>query len=282
MKKLQREAINYFPYLNDIIKHESVSSRSVWESELKSGKALEFLTMLAVIDEIAYFDCEVKIHDRFKIDHELYYLRNEIPYHHGSQAGHDSVVNSDFTMEERFLSAILPRASFICGDKNYLLFREGNPLHQIETTFLGGTHYKERPDLVIVEGNLTDIEIEKGALTFSHVSKESSATIQLSIKNSNFLPLRNYVVQGKYEVITTGIIECSVSKTQRHVNNQLELYRDIFASESNTPKCLFIHGEPSQSKFSNINIDMQNLVSEIRNGVSRSTLVAYLHSVMDL
>ncbi len=280
MSDLKACALNEFPELSYIINADSESSVTVWNSDLSTGKALEFLTMLALVSEIKRIGAELIIDPIFIDNPNLYYLRNEIPCHHGAQAGHDAALNNEFQLEDRFLSAVTPRAAFVYKGEDYMLFREGNPLHLIESLIKDKGVYKERPDFVVVEGSIKIASVKNGRLVFVHTARNGCAEIELIIKNSNLIPLSGFEAEASYEVETKGVIECSVSKTKANVDKQLDTYVGLFGASLVVPDCLFVHGKSATSKYKTALIDMETLVEDIRSVSNRQIFSDFLERVL--
>jgi hypothetical protein len=269
---LRGHAAEYFPDFEVIIGADSASAIEVWESDLTSGKALEFLSMITLLNELASAGANISIDPIFLENPGLYYLRNEIPFHHGAQAGHDGSLSGEFSLANRFTAALLPRASFTIRGKDYMLYREGNPLHLIENIAKYNSPYKERPDLVLVEGNIDEWSVNNGKLSLCHKTRGTSAELSLSIKNSNLIPIHTYSYGSNYEVVTNGVVECSVSKTRDHIDKQLDQYSDLFSSTEVVPTCLFIHGKSGCSKYDTVNIETINMVGDLQSPITKSII----------
>jgi len=280
MSDLKRRSLQIFPDFEFIISAGSDLSKTVWESDLSTGKALEFVSLLALIREVKDLGASVHIDSYFHENPSLYYLRNEIPYHHGAQAGHDAVLDNEFTLFDRFVAALLPRATFEINGKKYMLFREGNPLHLIEAICIGRSVYRERPDLAIVGGFIELISVKRNEISIIHHGDEANARIEMSVKNSNLIPLKKYLPKDAYEVNTYGLVECSVSKTKSHVDNQLDNYVSLFGSSGVTPDCLFIHGKNIKSKYRTSIVDMSLLVEDIGSSTNRAIMGDYLKGIL--
>ena len=116
--------------LKEIILSDSPLANSVWNSDLRTGKALEIVSLLAVIKNLQKRDVSLILEEKFFVNPSLFYTRNEIPLHYGAQAGHEANLASELTLEERFLASFTPKATFRAeGGASWMVFREGNPLH---------------------------------------------------------------------------------------------------------------------------------------------------------
>lgn len=272
----KEEAIAAFPQLETLIECEHSAALSVWNSPLSTGKLLEFLSLLSIFKSLRSMNIEVGLDQVYLNNPELFYLRNEIPFHHNAQAGHDAGSNGDITLQDRFLASILPRYQFQLLDQNFMVYREGNPLHVIQSALKRVEPYKERPDLILVDGYISVSNVSQSNLEFTHSSQTGTAKYTLSIKNSNILPLIEYSSSDKYEIYSPGVIECSVSKTKICVDSQLDDYSDLFSAKENKPECLFIHGKATHSKYPTLCLDMQNLVADISSDNTVNTISKFL------
>lgn len=279
MKGLVDLAKDEFKDLQFIINSNSSLASSVWKSKLSTGKALEVLSLLALLREISELKLNCAIPKLFQNQPELFYLRNEIPYHHSAQAGHEASTEGEFLLKERFLAAILPRATFEIGSEKYMVYREGNPLHLISKLLKGEPIYKERPDLIIVKGELLVEKYCDSSLSFLHVlANGAKLKVELSIKNTNLIPIKSFSMSPEYLTHTSGIIECSVSKSKKHVDEQLDRYLSLFSNEAQHTTCFFIHGGKDEAtNFSTAKVDLNNLVSSFSSDVVRAKLRDFIH-----
>ena len=276
MESLQQCALEAFPIYGDIILDSSVLSDSVWNSELKTGKSLEIVALLKVLSLLGDSFGSLGIDDFYLRNPELFYLRNEIPLHHGAQAGHAATLQSPLSLEDRFIASIKPKGHFVCGELSWMVFREGNPLHLLESLVLEKGAYKERNDIVIVRGAIQNVEIKDRVLSFTHWDGSEYAKYQLSVKNSSLIPLKDFEVSKNYSVVTSGIIECSVSKKRSHVERQLAKYQKLFTSGKVAPECLFIHGRNDECSFETLFIELERMVSSFNEKHNHLKFKKYL------
>lgn len=254
------QSLKYLPEYSTLLAAEGVLARNTWEANLSTGKALEILTLFALLHYSQKNSAVCQIDSFFLENADLFYSRNEIPYHHGAQAGHDAVYSEpSYSLEKRFLSAVMPRATFTIDDREYMVFREGCPLHLFKHIANGGEIYKDRPDLVIVEGSINLLELKNQKISLKHSNSLGDAEIVLSIKNTNLVPLYDYQKTADYDVIINSIYECSVSKTSSHVDEQLARYQTLFSEKQILPNCFFVNGKEAKSAFSTLNVDILKL-----------------------
>lgn len=260
---------------------DSPASLSTWEAELSTGKALEFIVQFALLKEFKELGATIKTSSYFDLTPALFYLRNEIPSHHGAQAGHEVAYENYFPLSERFLAAFLPKAEIDIRGKKFMLFREGNPLHLILHTWNGGEIYKERPDFSIISGEIFIESYNQNTISFIHKDVGNSAKITLTIKNSNLIPLAEYITSKNYEVKTFGIIECSISKSKINADKQLDGYIKLFSTKDISPECLFVNGEKEISKHQTINLKMDDLYKAFSSIEIKNSLRLFLIEIIN-
>ncbi|ATZ73271.1 hypothetical protein CWC33_05975 [Idiomarina sp. X4] len=279
--EVQNAAIREFTEFKRFLDIDTALTQSVWQSKLSTGKTLEFISLLGVMRELMDGNLDLCTSEYLSRAPELMYLRNEIPHQHSAQAGHDASVSSDISLKDRFHAALLPKAEFTLNNNNFMVFREGNPLHLIDAVTSGRPMYKERPDLVIVEGKIT-INSDNSSVQIIHRdNKGELLQADLSVKNTNLIPLKSFSKTENYMVTTRAIFECSVSKSQSHVDTQLSHYISIFETDSFCPFSLFIHGGKKTSLTrSTVLIDMKNIVNSFSSHEVRSGLRKFIKSAI--
>jgi hypothetical protein len=277
---LQTEIAQVFPKYERIIMARGEASDSTWQASISTGKALEFISLLMILQGLEELEAIVSIDRMYWDNPDYFYLRNEIPFHHGAQAGHTGSLNELVPLSDRFYSALMPRVTILYNGKKYLLFREGNPLHLIFRAIQFGETYKDRPDMVLIAGEI-DVALNKPtSISYTHKDNSESAVAELSIKNTNLLPVTDYDCSADYEVRTLGVVECSVSKSESHVDNQLNGYIKLFLSSYTSPETLFIHGSRGGSAHRTLNIDFNNLAASISSPRTRLIITSFLTDSM--
>ncbi len=275
-------AIKKYSEFDELISSTSSRASASWEAEMSTGKVLEVATLFSVMNLLSDKISKVKVHDFLKSNTGLFYLRNEIPVHHGAQVGHLDSVDSEFSLLDRFVSSCLPRASFDIDGNSYMIFREGNPLHLLNSLYLKQDIYKDRPDIVIVRGSLEITSLSDKCVSFKHLVDSESCNFELGVKNSSLIPLRQYECTESYLVSTVGIIECSVSKTKKKVDSQLDDYIKLFTSRDSTPEPLFIHGGEEESVYSTVKVSTYELVKSLEEDMAKDAILDFLQKVISL
>lgn len=276
MKNLRKRCIDAFPDHFSLINAGSPIANLTWDSDLSTGKALEFLSMLLLMDVAKHMGVTVEIDSFYYDNPDFFYLRNEIPYHHGAQAGHEASILNEISLENRFIAAITPKARMEYRGAKFYVVREGIPFHLIAHLIDGNQIYRVRPDLAIVYGDIEVGNVKDGTITARHTTYSGAAKIQLGIKNSDIIPVINYVVTGHYDFNTAGIIECSISKTDKHANKQIKKYSLLFSNGNQKPEMLFINGSHEKSNYETVNIDLNKLITSLLSQDVKARIANYL------
>ena len=197
-----------------------------WQRPLESGIAFEWTTLSALAAQSIMrgwsysFPVFNLSEGRF-----LFPLRNEIPFHHGAQAGHAISTQHGQTLTNRFLQSLIPKLLIWKEDSYYSFFREGCPYHKIMTN----QDYIDRPDILILFGRPSldyprlvkyGTEID---FSFDFNNREN-ITGRIRIINSATLPLISRTPQEGMIIPIAGLIECSVNKAPRVAAKQLQRY----------------------------------------------------------
>jgi len=222
------------PELRPIILHQSGVSKSTWETGVETGKSVEFLSVCGLIAAAKVLGFEVTFPDIYSHNPDLFYFRNVIPRHHGAQAGHDAVVFDSIPLEERFKAAMSPKAILHHpSGKQYLVYREGLPIHLISVIANKGGHYLDRPDVVVLEGSMEIRSAKSGIIEFEFESPSGGMSGSLRVKNDVNVPLKNLSMNLEGEIGISSIIECSVGKGRVKAEEQLERYLQLFKGAKN-------------------------------------------------
>lgn len=233
-------AIELFPGLSSVISHNSEITRSTWESSLDTGKAVEFVCLCAIADSAHRFGLRINVPSIYLNNPDLFYLRNIIHRHHGAQPGHEGATCS-ISLQDRFKAALTPRIVLEYSDAFYGVYREGFPIHLIQTRYLGGSEYLDRPDVILVEGTVNVTEGVENEIDFSYISTCGNCNGTLRIKNDVTIPIKSYRAEIS-KIPTVGIIECSVSKGRERAEDQLNRYLKTFATDP-MPATLLVNGK---------------------------------------
>ncbi len=239
-------SLDLYPDFADQILLDSSIADSHWGKDtLKTGKALEALTLLALCHAFALEGHHVNIPKVYKEKPHFFYLRNSIPLHHGARPGHAGSSDDCISISDRFLAAMTPKVTVTCKSGLELsIFREGNPFHEIMAYFMDNAFYPERPDLIVSEGECRS-SVSHDEMYFGYTNGTLSIKGSLSIRNSIEIPLKDFQIKGNGEEIpTSAIIECSVSKSTQHAFKQMERYHDIFkvCPGRSKPYSMFVNG----------------------------------------
>ena len=154
--------------------------------------------------------------------------------------------------------------------------REGNPIHELEQALKHDIEYKDRPDIGIYSG---EISVTINGKVVNVVSKDgdNKAHFSLEVKNTSIIPLVDYNEEYEHSTTTAGIVECSVNKRANCANAQIDKYLEIF---NTSPSTLFINGGKDTSRFSTINIDIDDLFDSFSSTEIENKLSDFIESML--
>jgi hypothetical protein len=139
--------------------------------------------------------------------------------------------------------------------------------------------YSERPDILILPGHPTEgfpsFSEERQYLKFSFDLEDGTVVLgTLKVINSSTIPCRSRSPRGGMLLPITGIIECSVNKTEFIASEQLTRYEEVFHTSNGEPPLFLITGNDlSLLHWENALVDLSTddiniLESEATKGVS--------------
>lgn len=236
------------PDLSDVIWHESEVTRSTWAQGLETGKAVEFLSLCALVSAYREGGQGVDIPELYKSHPDLFYTRNIIPRHHGAQAGHDAANGDSLPLRLRFLGALTPRAVVKQRDGYPLLiFREGHPIHFINYAKQYGIYYLERPDLIVSKASVEVQSLSDGEVSFNYRCESGITSGKMRVMNHSQIPLMSLNNTGELDIPIVGIVECSVGKGKDRAAMQLAAYQDL-CKTTTKPKSILVNGRNKPCK----------------------------------
>lgn len=278
--QLRRSLIEFFPDFKDILLVKNSISDSCWNAPLSTGKLLELVSLLFVCQSFKSFGANIIIPDLYRKKPTLFYLRNEMPLHHAAQAGHSASLVSEVELIDRFVAAFTPKVIINIGENSFYIMREGNPIHELEQAIKDGAEYDVRPDIGIYTGKIS-VSINENIVNVVSMNNVAEIHFSLEAKNTSIIPLIQYNENGEHFITTNGIIECSVNKSTRHANSQIDKYMEIFDNSSSvTVKALFINGGKGQSDYPTLNVNMDSLVDCFSSSDIDSKLSAFVKSII--
>ena len=158
--------------------------------------------------------------------------------------------------------------------------REGNPIHELEQALKHETEYKDRPDISIYCGEVS-VTTNGKIVNIASKTNGAEAHFALEAKNTSIIPLVDYYEEGEHSTMTNGIIECSVNKSTRHANSQIEKYMAIFEDVSNpTVNALFVNGGKDKSNYPTINVHMDDLINSFSSREVKHKLSEFIESML--
>jgi len=243
LAELRDIAVSFCPELEKIIRHESRATSSTWESGIETGKSIELLSLCALTYSLRSTGHEVTLPRLYDTNPDLFYLRNVLPRHHGAQPGHDAVTHDYIGLKERFLAAMTPKMQIRdLNGREFLIYREGHPVHLIAWLAGGKTEYRDRPDILIAAGACDLDPAGSGELGFKYSHSFGTVSGNLRIRNDIDVPLISVAVEGETDVPIRTIIECSVGKGSRSAKQQLRRYMELY-SNPERPKSVLVNGK---------------------------------------
>lgn len=222
---------------------ENVEWDEIWLNPLESGAAFEWTTLIAIIRvaEDNGWTISVPILS-YENGQFLFKLRNEIPTQYVGRPGNSYQRTDAINIKDQFLQALIPKFIIEKGDKIYSIFREGCPYHKI----MLGQNYSDRPDILFLAGKPTEnfpSIIDDTLIKFQYeLEPQFEISGLLQIINASSLPIYEKKPENDLRLPIWGIIECSVNKSKRIAEPQLEKYEKLFNSDNNTPYLSLLTG----------------------------------------
>ena len=235
-------AVSLCPDLKHILLHDSALSRSTWAPSVETGKALELLTLCGLVRVLRDEGASISFPEVYFDNPDLFFLRNTLPRHHDAQAGHGSAYFGEVSLKDRFVAALTPKAVVCLRDgSEFMLLREGYPLHLIDCNTRGRAEYLDRPDIILANGSISVILSQPGELDFSFVDSTRKRSGKLRIKNDINIPLISYESEGEEDLRVGLFVECSVNKVRKIANDQRDRYTHLF-SPNGSPVSVLVNG----------------------------------------
>lgn len=201
----------------------SDEAKAYWAAPPVTGKSLELATLALLHGALQSVGANIAIPPAIAGRPDLFLARNELPQHHGAQAGHSSVIPD---ASDRFLAALTPKFSFRVDNRSFAVFREGFPLHALAQFVETKSVYKDRPDVVVAEGQ------------FEITSSDGISTIKAELPTGQYLVRLREVNSGKPRLVEwetnsatkpnpLAVFECSWNKSEQTAYRQLYRYMEL-------------------------------------------------------
>lgn len=246
-KEFREVSFHFCPQLEKVLFHESVISRSTWEADIQTGKAVEITALCALVAAFIRKGYNFILPSIYLSYPELFYLRNSIPRHHDAQAGHEAAFENLLPLKDRFIAALTPKAEVENGNIVFSIFREGHPIHKISHKIKANKEYLDRPDIVITQGRMHLSASSEKEIDFLYTQAIGNVSGKLRVKNDNNIPIISYSPDDGGEVLINGVIECSIGKGNALATNQITRYRTLFASVI-VPVAALVNGKANTGK----------------------------------
>jgi hypothetical protein len=210
---------------------KSVEWGELWARPVTDGTALEWAMVAALGATAAKRGWTVELPVLRETDGRMLFpLRNEIPRHHGGQAGHAAAADHTIELGRRIVQAFIPKLIFRSEGRAFCLFREGCPYHLL----MGDQDYLDRPDILLVEGEPMPPQPMDGSVCFGFkVPNGILFNGAVRAVNAPAPVLIERMPQGGGRITASGLIECTIGKTASVADSQLTRYKELFGLESN-------------------------------------------------
>jgi hypothetical protein len=257
----------------------SIDWADIWDRPLETGAAFEWTMLAALAAEANQLGWRFSfpVLDIYE-GRALFVLRNEIPRHHGAQAGHAAQFQQSISLQMRFLQTFVPKLLLEKGDSCFSIFREGCPYHSLMIS----REYKERPDILFLPGKPTQgyPKLNDSIIEFSFVLN-GGAGISGSLRavNSPSVHCIARTPSGGFQLPVTGIIECSVNKPAKTAERQLNSYSTLFGyNDHHVPIFLVTGNDLSATHWPGTNIDLkQTTIEDLRQSFRDAASAALSH-----
>ncbi len=259
------------PELIAILSHNSSVSASSWEAELRTGKAVEILSLCALALAFKLNGGRLIVPRAIGSTPELFFLRNVVPRHHNALAGHRDAHAGSVPLSQRFLAALTPKFAVDIEGSTLSVFREGSPIHQILYATRQGSYYLDRPDLVVIDGNLEATVVDDVFVDFSFSGSSLECSGRFRVRNDAVFPLVYLRTEGAADRHALALVECSVGKSVTMATAQLRNYRALFAGENPLISMLVSGKKTNGHAFDfSAEIDLDGSISSVEATLNRS------------
>lgn len=230
----------------------------VWDQPLVTGSAFQWTMVAAFISQARQHGWDNSFPAASLGVPSSFALRNELPLHHGAQAGHAAAQRS-LDLPARYLQAFVPKVIFHREGRYLSLFVEGCPYHVL----MGPPPYKDRPDILLLPGRLTP-----GYPTLTNLDTQVAFSFDLAygptvsgsvrVANAPTISLLKRDPQEGFPIAAGGIIECSVNKTAQTATKQMQRYSTLFATQQGSPPLFLVTGNKVKTEFPGATINLAN------------------------
>jgi hypothetical protein len=240
LSQIRRLCVDLAPELGVPLGYDGPESSSTWAGELSNGKAVEILALCALFRAVVLLGYEVEV-PRYLIDSPaLLYEQNTLPKMHASMPGVSASVEKRSIMEQ-YTGALLPRLVVRSGTNVWGIFREGFPLHALLRHISGASPSISRPDLIIVPGANSVEMISDSIINYVWAFGRAEISIELRtvIRDEPEVIAHSSLDELDFYPRASGIVECSVRKSDRKLMQQLTRYIDEYGL-GGLERCAFV------------------------------------------
>lgn len=254
------------PVLREQIDYDGPESASTWIGNGSNGKALEVLALAWIVGVAEELGLEVAVGEDLSALPRWFYLRNVLPRSNPARAGH-SDTSQISQIEESFLAALAPKVTIRHDGRVWSIFREGLPAQEVLDFMNDVALWRDRPDLLIVEGQF-EAETDGQLITSRSRYAQWPWRFTLRALDGPQPQVVDCDLPLPQDLSSTGLVEVSLNKSTDHVDAQLESYASKYGVALS--QTLFFHGGSSQSTVAGLAVSATAIVDH-RDGRAQLT-----------
>jgi hypothetical protein len=239
--------------------YSDIDWNNIWKRNLENGTGFEWATLAAIINysKDNGFSVDIPLLSQFSAG-DYFLLRNEMPLTHGAQVGNSSTLLHNKPLSERFFYSLVPKVVLSKNNISYSIFREGCPIHKI----MCGENYIDRTDIIVFPGKMVEgypkLNSSGNEVLFEYEYNKEILSGTIRIMSSPYIPCKKRAPRGGMKMLPTGIIECSINKSQEVADTQLKKYSNIFNVDQNIPPfCLITGNDLSMLPYPNSCVNLK-------------------------
>lgn len=242
------------PELEECLMIDSPSAEITWKGDLSGGKALEVLGLSVLIFTAHRCGVSVQIPKEVKERPDFMYFQNVLPRSHAVKAGHSDLSES-YNFVEKYIASLIPKVVLDYKGNYWSVFREGAPPWSIAQFVKGVPSISLRPDLAIVPGRVSAL-VDGSKITYEWEHKDSKWDFQLRVIDGPVPRVIDFHVTGNPTPKLSGLMECSIEKTNSHLEIQIEGYLNSYGPAHLDKVCYFyLNGDPSRRLSMNLSVE---------------------------
>jgi hypothetical protein len=238
---------------------DSPITDSTWNGELKNGKAVEIMSLCAIVWFVENNHLPIAYPDLLFQNPDSMYLRNELPLTHGSRPGHSGDQGRG-DLHLRFAASMTPKLVFEVEERTYSVFREGLPQRDLVNYLNDGSISRKRCDLIVVPGKF-EIELDGQMLRASWIDLDFSFSYSLRIVDAPFPSIVDAKLSGDVPP-SQVLVECSVAKSLNNLQAQIDQYVPQYGIGENTG-VVYSHLYGGSQEFVGFDLNLGKLLVQL-------------------